>query len=276
MNNDAFKHCGGENNNEKWTQLLRDLKFFEDVDDHTMYLRRRFVFGAAELMAGKNESKQNDKLLFDYTDSEWEYIWSTMLVDGAWAVPSIKDNEGNTTKANFAPEILIKFIAHDLKCHIIVFDLLLNRIQFLSGNHVKSNNVVFDSPLLIYSTGGHFQSIFQTDHEYFVNYAEQLEAENDLSERGQFSMNPIQASQPKETPKSCFDDLAFEGQSKDQSKKSDLIVSKHKQTDISKRNTRSRTQEQGLKSKKQKLVRDCQSETKTKFVALNDSDSDPS
>ena len=182
LNNDAFKHCNGEDNNENWTQLLRDLNCFEDIEDQIMYLRRGFVLGAAELMAGRNGSKQNDKLLFDYSDSEWEYIWSTMLEDGAWAVPSIKDKDGNTIKANWAPEILIKFIAHDLKCHIIVFDLVLNRVQFLSGNLLKSNNVVFDSPLLIYSTGGHFQSIFQTNHEYFVNCAKQLEAENNLLE----------------------------------------------------------------------------------------------
>ena len=167
LNNEAFRHCQGENNNENWTKLLKDFKFYEDNEDHTMYLRRRFVLGAAEMMAGKDGSKQNDKLLFEYTDPEWEYIWSTMIEDGAWAVPSMKDSNGNTIKANFAPEILIKFIAHELKCHIIVFDLLLNRVQFLSGNHVKSNNVVFDSPLMIYSTGGHFQSIFQTDHDYF-------------------------------------------------------------------------------------------------------------
>ena len=101
LDNDAFKHCVEENKNESWTQLIKDLKFFEDVDEHTMYLRRR--------------SKQNDKLIFGYSDSEWEFIWTTMLEDGAWAVPCIKDSDGNTIKENFAPEILIKYIAHDLK-----------------------------------------------------------------------------------------------------------------------------------------------------------------
>ena len=72
LNNDAFKHCDGEYNNENWTQLLREFKFFKEIDDHIMYLRRSFVLGAADWMAGKNGSKQNDKLLFDYTDSEWE------------------------------------------------------------------------------------------------------------------------------------------------------------------------------------------------------------
>ena len=143
-----------------------------------MDLRRRFVLGAADWMAGKNGSMQNDKLLFGYTDSQWEYIWCTMLEDGAWAVPGIKDKKGNIIKENFAPEILIKFIAHDIKCHIIVFDLVLDRIQFISGNHLKCNNVVFDSPLLIYSTGSHFQAVFQDDHEFFVNFSKELEAEN--------------------------------------------------------------------------------------------------
>ena len=105
-----------------------------------------------------------------------------MLEDGAWAVPSIKDIEGNTVKANWAPEILIKFIAHRLRIHILVFDLLLNRVQFLSANHIKDANVAFDSPLLIYSTGGHFQSVLPTDHEYFIKYARDLEAENNRTE----------------------------------------------------------------------------------------------
>ena len=144
-----------------------------------MYLRRRFVLGASEYMAGANGSKQNDKALFEYTDDEWEFIWMSMLEDGAWAVPSIKDDEGKTVKANFAPEILIKFIAHDIRCHIVVFDLLLNTVQFLSGNHVKTDNVEFESPLLIYSTGCHFQSVLPADHEYFINYARTLEAEID-------------------------------------------------------------------------------------------------
>ena len=160
--------------NETWTQLLLDMSFFDDTEDHIMDLRRRFVFGAA----GKHSSRQNDKLLFGYSDSEWEYIWTTMLEDGAWAVPSIKDVDGNTLKENYAPEMLIKYIAHELKCNIIVFDLVLDNIQFVSGNHLKSENVAFVSPLLIYSTGSHFQSVFQEDHDFFVNYANELEMSN--------------------------------------------------------------------------------------------------
>ena len=178
LNNDAFKHIAGETNNETWTELLVDLKFFDDIEDHTKHLRRRFVLGAADWMAGKNGSLQDDKLLFDYTDDEWEYVWMTMLEDGAWNVSSIKDGEGNLVKPNYGPEILIKFIAHDLRCHIIVFDLHHDRIQFVSGNHLKSNNVVFDSPLLVYATGNHFQSVMQVNHEFFINYAKELEAEN--------------------------------------------------------------------------------------------------
>ena len=86
--------------NETWTSLLEDLKFFGDEENHVMFLRRAFVLGASEFMSGANGSKQNDKELFEYTDDEWEFIWTTMLEDGAWAVPSIKDNEGNTVKAN--------------------------------------------------------------------------------------------------------------------------------------------------------------------------------
>ena len=152
LHNDAFKHTAGDSNNETWTQLLLDLKMFDDEENCTMVLRRRFVLGAAEWMAGKNGSLRNDKEIFDYSDVEWEYIWTTMLADGAWAVPAIKDAEGNVVKENYAPEMLMKYIAHDLKANILVIDLVLNIIQFVSGNHLKSDNVVFDSPLLMYCT----------------------------------------------------------------------------------------------------------------------------
>ena len=46
--------------------------------------------GAADWMSGGNDSKENDKELFNYSDEEWSYIWTTMLEDGAWAVPNIK------------------------------------------------------------------------------------------------------------------------------------------------------------------------------------------
>ena len=79
LNNDAFKHTTGDAHNDTWTQLLLDLKFFDDADDHIMELRRRFVWGAADWMAGNHGSLQNDKLLFGYTDSQWEYIWIFQL-----------------------------------------------------------------------------------------------------------------------------------------------------------------------------------------------------
>ena len=178
MENDAFKHNRGELHNETWTQLLLDLRLFDESEDQTMALRRRFVLGAADWLAGNNGSLRNDKELLGYTDTQWEYIWNTMLVDGAWAVPGITDDKGNVIKENDAPELLIKYIAHDLRCHIIVFDLLLDRIQFISGNHLKQNNVVFQSPLLLYATGSHFQAVFQYDHEYFINLAQELEKGN--------------------------------------------------------------------------------------------------
>ena len=98
MNNDAFKHTAKDSRNETWMELLMDFKIFDGMDDQIMYLRRRFVLGASEWMAGKNGSMQNDKLVFDYTDGEWEFIWMTMLEDGAWAVPSITDRNGNFVK----------------------------------------------------------------------------------------------------------------------------------------------------------------------------------
>ena len=54
--------------------------------------------GAAEWMSGRNGSKQNDKGIFGYSDEEWSYIWTTMIEDGAQAVPNIKDEFGNMVK----------------------------------------------------------------------------------------------------------------------------------------------------------------------------------
>ena len=178
LENDALKNNQREDKNEAWTELLRELKFYEDIENHTNFLRRRWVLGAKEFMAGKHGSKQNDKEIFGYSDEDWNFIWSTMLEDEAWAVPAIQDDSGNILKDNFAPEIFIKYIAHDLQCNIIVLDLQLGKLQFCSGNHIKDDNVAFDSPLLIYSTGGHFQSCFQKDHEYFINYVREIEIEN--------------------------------------------------------------------------------------------------
>ena len=40
--------------NQTWTNLLKDFKFYDDdIDDHILFLRRKFVTGAAEMMAGK-------------------------------------------------------------------------------------------------------------------------------------------------------------------------------------------------------------------------------
>ena len=171
QDNDAFKQNRVDNLNAVWASLMKDIKLWEDNVDHVMYLRRRWVLGSSEWMSGMNNSKCNDKVVLDYSDDEWTFIWSTMIEDGAWAVPDIKDNSGNILKHNYAPELFIKFIAHDLRCHILIFDLMLDRIQFCSGNHLKSNNVVFESPLLLYYTGGHYQAVFQRDHEFFITFA---------------------------------------------------------------------------------------------------------
>ena len=180
LNNDAFKHTK-ENHGEtdSWTMLIEKLKIY-DADMETVndiqFLRNRWVLGATEWLAGKNHSKVNDKLLLDYSDEEWNYIWATMIEDGAWAVPSVMDRDGNYLKENQSPELFIKYIAHDLQCNIIVFDLYNNTTEFCSGNLLLSNNVKFDSPLLLYTTGSHFQSVFPKDHEFFIRYAEELES----------------------------------------------------------------------------------------------------
>ena len=126
-----------------------------EPQEHTHFLRQRFVIGASEWLAGLHGSKENDKQKLGYTNEEWRLVWSEMLEDGAWALPALKDENGKYKKENLTPEMLIKFVAHDLKTHIIVFDLLLNSIQFCSGNHLRRNNVIFESPLILYATGGH-------------------------------------------------------------------------------------------------------------------------
>ena len=170
LHNEAFRHIHGENNLESWTRLLQEFKFFGEMstDDHVKYLRKKCVLGASEWLSGMHGSKVNDKMDLGYSDHEWTTIWNLLLEDGAWAMPSLKDKHGNPIKENYAPEMLIKFLAHELKTHIIVFDLHLDTIQFCSANHLKSGNIVFESPVLLYATGNHFQAVFPKDHEYFI------------------------------------------------------------------------------------------------------------
>ena len=158
-----------------WAQQLREMQFWENMHNLPMYLRRRWVSGAKEWLSGLHGSKENDKDKLGYTDHEWDYIWSSMLVDRAWSLPAITDHYGNPIKDNLAPELFIKFIAHDVRCHIIVFDLTLDIIQFCSANHLKSNNSIFDAPILLYCTGNHFQAVHPTNQDYFVHYARNLE-----------------------------------------------------------------------------------------------------
>ena len=53
--------------NETWSNLLQELQFYEETTDHNMFLRTRWVMGAAEWMSGGNGSIQNDKEMFDYS-----------------------------------------------------------------------------------------------------------------------------------------------------------------------------------------------------------------
>ena len=240
QDNDAFKNNHGDDLNESWATLMKDLKFWEnDNEDLVMYLRRRWVLGSSEWMSGMNDSKCNDKVMLDYTDADWIYIWSTMIEDKAWAVPDLKDNSGNILKHNYAPELFIKFIAHDLRSHIIIFDLLLDIIQFCSGNHLKSNNVVFESPLILYYTGSHYQAVFQRNHEFFIEFARQLEADQSPNvgcEDAKFQSKADGHSQEASTSNEKKGDT-FE-KSKDvplksarRKSKDDLLISKKQETD---------------------------------------------
>ena len=178
--NDAFRHTNNEEKQQSWSKLLKEFKFYTNMEDadHVRYLRTRFVFGASEWLSGMHGSKENNKQDLGYSDAEWESIWSSMYEDESWDVPALKDEDGRIIKENHAPELFIKYAAHDLQCNIIVFDLQNDTVRYISGNILKENNVIFDSPLLMYSTGSHFQSVFQTDHEFFIKYSLRLEAEH--------------------------------------------------------------------------------------------------
>ena len=139
--NDAFKHTYYEERQQSWLKLLTEEA------DHVRYLRSRFVLGASEWLSGMHGSKENNKQDLGYSDAEWEFIWSTMYEDGSWAVPALKDEDGRIIKENHAPELFVKYAAHDLQCNIIVFDLQNDTVRFLSGNILKDNNVIFKSPL---------------------------------------------------------------------------------------------------------------------------------
>ena len=163
--------------NESWKKLKQTIGFDCDRGKYISYLRKRWVIGSSEWLAGKHGSLENYKETFDYSDSEWEYIWSTLIRDGAWDVSHIKDSSGNIVKENYAPELMLKFIAHDLRCHIVVFDLQLGITQFCSANRLKKNNAIFDSPLLMYYTGNHFQSVLPTNRKSFIDITTRFERE---------------------------------------------------------------------------------------------------
>ena len=46
---------------------------------------------------------------------------------------------------------------------------------------------VFESPLLLYATGSHFQAVFQYDHEFFINLAQELEKANAVVDNQSYS-----------------------------------------------------------------------------------------
>ena len=147
LNCDSLKYTLSGNLRDEWVNVISDLKLGQGIDQ-SIQLRNRWVKGSSEWMAGYHGSLQNYKDVFQYSDDEWDFIWSTMRKDKAWDVPNIKDSAGNLLKGNYAPELMIKFIAHDIRCHIIVFDLPSGSTQFCSGNCLKNDNLAFESPLL--------------------------------------------------------------------------------------------------------------------------------
>ena len=71
--------------------LSRDLEVYNMSGHNTMILRKRWVRGAYEWLAGKHGSLQNLKDVFQYTDDEWSFVWSTLIHDKTWNVQQIKN-----------------------------------------------------------------------------------------------------------------------------------------------------------------------------------------
>ena len=151
---------------------------YKDRSDHISYLRQKWAVEASEWFVGENGSLRNLKEVFGYSDDECYFTWSSIMNNQAWDVPNIKDATGAVFKENYAPELMIKYIAHTLQCHIIVFDLQLGNSQFCSANYLKADNVAFNSPLLSYSTGNHLQSVLPIDHRMFSDLALRLQNES--------------------------------------------------------------------------------------------------
>ena len=175
------------------------MPFNINSKDYATNLRRRWVFGAKDWLAGHNGSLQNLKQVFQYSDNEWEYIWSTMMEDRAWSVPAVTDSFGGFLKENYAPEMMIRFIAHDLKSHIIIFDLQLGSTQFCSANYLKKGNLSYENPIVLYYTGTHFQTVVPKDRSQFIRMALQLEAENDGQTKSSQSIDPVPSIEAKLT-----------------------------------------------------------------------------
>ena len=180
LNNEAFRHTN--NATTSWEDLLKRLRVYEE-GNVVQNLRYHWVTGASDWLAGRNNSKLNDQFLYGYSNDEWSYIWSTLLEDGAWAVPSIRDRDGNIIKENHAPELLLKFISHDLQCNILILDLYNNTVEYCSGNQLRDNNVSFESPLILYATGTHFQSVFPKNHENIIQYTLNLQRNNNYHDK---------------------------------------------------------------------------------------------
>ena len=70
MNNDAFRHTNTENGTDSWVVLLKRLGIYKE-ENIIQSLRHRWVVGAFNWLAGKNNSKLNDQILLGYSDDEW-------------------------------------------------------------------------------------------------------------------------------------------------------------------------------------------------------------
>ena len=81
LHNDAFKHRKNEDKQQSWTTLLRDLKLYENDTNPVEFLRQKLVLGASQWLSGMYGSKENEKVKFGYSDSEWELIWSLMSIE---------------------------------------------------------------------------------------------------------------------------------------------------------------------------------------------------
>ena len=155
----------------------------DDNKTKVVKMRAAFVQHAEQVLCGREGSSQNLKEIYNYTDTEWVYIWSLLRSPGTWEVPDITDDDGKVVKLNQAPEMMLLAIADYLQADIVVFDLHNKTVQRNLANSCREGNKLWRQPLLLYYNrqGTHYQSLLSQDTEGFVSFSPSYPSQNTAS-----------------------------------------------------------------------------------------------